>query len=118
MIIISLAELTELIDEGMQQSAKDLVQLDEEVLHPNNLDEVFGLHNIAGHAWEAIRINLLCREECQRPHWGGPRHCRTPCSIFAFPHRPRIFAAREFAVDNADKSVRTLIIVAGSPLAW
>ena len=55
--------MAKLVDEGMQQSAEDLVQLDEEILDAYNLDEILGLHYIAGHAGEPIRIDLLCREE-------------------------------------------------------
>ena len=54
---------TELLDEGVQDSAELRMQFDEESFIPDELDQRLRLHDIAADARIAIRIDLLGRQE-------------------------------------------------------
>ena len=57
------SKLAKLVDQRMKKTAKEAVQLHEEVLLANNLDQTLRLHHVAGHAWESIGIKPLRGEE-------------------------------------------------------
>src|SRR4051812_11482763 len=52
-----------LLDERVQETAKDGVQVNEEVFLADNLDKTLGLHHVAGHTGKAIRVELLGGQE-------------------------------------------------------